>query len=290
VNHLHTGLLDRPWFKAALVPLWLVACTPGEDGGDPVVARAFDQKLYWSDIRQVIPLEVSGADSAAMASAFITNWLNQQVVLHKAEQNIGGEDKDFEVKLRDYRNSLLIFAYEQELVNQKLDTAVGAGELAQYYEANKVNFELRDNILRARWFKVTEGEKRTRRRLEEAFMSGKPEDMREVELWLAQRGHPIMDRSSTWTTWSELRAELPEGRAAEEVHLQSGQRTVLREGDQMFFLDVLELRERNSVSPLDLVERDIRSIVLNQRKLQLLERMRQDLYREALDRKDIEVL
>ncbi len=273
-----------------MVPLLLMACTPGEDGGDPVVARAFDQKLYWSDMRQVIPLEVTGADSAAMATAFITNWLNQQVVLNKAEQNIAVEDKDFEVKLREYRNSLLIFAYEQELVNQKLDTAVGAEELARYYDDNKVNFELRDNILRARWFKITEGDKRTRRRLEEAFLSGKPEDMREVELWLAQRGHTIVDRSSTWTTWSELRTELPVGQAAEDVPLQSGQRFVLKEGDLMFFLDVLELRGRNSASPLDLVERDIRSILLNQRKLQLLERMRQDLYREALDRKDIEVL
>ena len=121
-------------------------------------------------------------------------------------------------------------------------------------------------------------------------MSGKPEDMREVELWLAHHGHPIMDRSSTWTTWSELRIELPVSQAADEVPLQSGQRIVLKEGDLMFFLDVLELRGRNSVSPLDLVERDIRSILLNQRKLQLLERMREDLYREALDRKDIEVL
>ena len=58
----------------------------------------------------------------------------------------------------------------------------------------------------------------------------------------------------------------------------------------MFFLEVLELRGENSVSPLNLVDSDIRSILLNQRKLQLLEHMRQDLYREALDRKDIEVL
>lgn len=289
MNRDSTGLLKRPCWKVAVVPLCLAACSPGEDAGDPTVARAFDQRLYWSDLRQVIPLDVTGADSTAMATAFITNWLHQQVVLNKAEQNIAASDKDFETKLRDYRNSLLIFAYEQELVNQKLDTAVSADELAQYYEANKVNFELRDNILRARWFKITETDKRTRRRLEEAFMSGRPEEMREVELWLAERGHPIVDRSASWTTWSELRSELPVAYRDAEDLLEGGKRIVLMEGDQLFFLEVLELRVKNSSSPLDLVEQDIRSILLNQRKLQLLERMRQDLYREALDRKDIEI-
>lgn len=32
------------------------------------------------------------------------------------------------------------------------------------------------------------------------------------------------------------------------------------------------------------------SILINQRKIQLIERMRTDLYRDALDKKDVEVL
>jgi hypothetical protein len=269
--------------------LCLGACVPATDPDDPPVARAYDKQLFWSDLRQVVPLDASPEDSAGIAQAFITNWLRQQVLLRKAEENLGEQQKDFEVRLRDYRNSLVIFAYEQALVDQKLDTAVSSSEVEAYYEQERDNFELRDNILRLRWFKVRESDKRTLKRLEEQFMSGDPERMRSVELWLAERNVPIVDRSDRWTAFNELRAEIPVWAVqSPEPRLREG-RMVLRDLEGAFFIDILELRMKDSVSPLAMVEQDIRSILINQRKLQLLERMREDVYREAQANDHVEV-
>jgi hypothetical protein len=265
-------------------------CTPVADTEDPPVARAFGEQLYWSDLRQTVPVDASPEDSAAMARRFINAWLMQQVVLNKAEQNLGAEKKDFEKQLQDYRNSLVIFAYEQALVDQKLDTVIQRKEIEEYYERNRPNFELQDNILRVRWFKVRESDKRTMKRLEEHFLSGKNERMREVELWLAERSVPIVDRSAYWTTHGELRAEIPEWDLQKPAVMLREGRMVLRSGEGGYFVDILELRPKDSVSPLSLVEQDIRSILINQRKLQLLERMREDLYREAQANNDVEVL
>jgi hypothetical protein len=66
-------------------------------------------------------------------------------------------------------------------------------------------------------------------------------------------------------------------------------RTVLRQDTVAWFLEILELRPRKSNIPVSLVRRDIRTMIINQRKLQLVERMREDLYREALQNKDVEV-
>jgi hypothetical protein len=267
----------------------MLGCTPAADTSDPPVARAFGEQLYWSDLRQTVPVDASPDDSAALAQRFIQAWLMQQVVLNKAEQNLGAEKKDFEQQLQDYRRSLVIFAYEQALVDQKLDTTIARMEIEDYYEKNRPNFELQDNILRVRWFKVRESDKRAMRRLEEHFLSGQNERMREVELWLAERNVPIADRSASWTTLGELRSEIPEWDLQKPpVVLREG-RMVLRSGDGGYFVDILELRPKDSVSPLPLVEQDIRSILINQRKLQLIERMREDLYREAQANNDVEV-
>lgn len=280
----------------ALVPTLILAmaqvvgCTPVADTDDPVVARAFNERLYWSDLRQTVPMDATAEDSTAMAQRFIHAWIMQQVVLNKAEQNLAAEKKDFEDQLRDYRRSLVIFAYEQALVEQKLDTTIARKEIEEYYERNRPNFELQDNILRVRWFKIRESDKRTMKRLEEHFLSGRNERMREVELWLAERNVPIVDRSASWTTLGELRSEIPEWDLQKPpVTLKEG-RTVLRSGESGYFVDILELRPKDSVSPLPLVEQDIRSILINQRKLQLIERMREDLYREAQANNDVEVL
>ena len=54
-------------------------------------------------------------------------------------------------------------------------------------------------------------------------------------------------------------------------------------------MDILERRSKGAGSPQDIVRQDIRSILINQRKLHLIERMREDLYREAQDARNIEV-
>ncbi|MBK6342671.1 MAG: hypothetical protein IPF41_08805 [Flavobacteriales bacterium] len=68
----------------------------------------------------------------------------------------------------------------------------------------------------------------------------------------------------------------------------AGRRLTLRDDDGAWFLDIVELRPRLSPSPIELVRQDIRSILLNQRKLTLIERMREDLYQQALANDAIE--
>lgn len=265
------------------------ACIPEEDPTDPMVARAFDKALYWSDLRQVVPLDVEPEDSTALANAYISNWVRQQVVLRKAEENLAMSEAELDSKLQDYRNSLVIYAYEQALVDQKLDTVLQQREVEGYYRTNSNNFELQDNILRLRWFKVRESDKRTLKRLEDHFMSGDPQRMSEVELWLAQRNVPIVDRSDRWSTFSELRSEiLVWSTQAAEDGLREG-RFVLRDLEGGYFVDILELRRKNSISPLDLVEQDIRSILINQRKLRLLESMRENVQQDAQANGHVEV-
>jgi len=285
--------MDRP--IAALAASFAVfaigACGGGDtDPADPPVARAYGEVLRWSDLRHVVPLEAGAEDSTAMAQRFINNWLRQQVVLNKAEQNLDPSRTDFEAQLRDYRNSLVIFAYEQALVEQKLDTLVRDAEIEEHYALNGANFELDEDIVRVRWSKVREEDRRTLKRLEDHFLSGKDERMSELEVWLAQRGVPITDRSRVWTTVPELAAELPLPIHGTNAHVVREGRTVLREGTMAWFVDILEHRSKGSVSPIELVAQDIRSIIINQRKLRLVERMREDIYREAIERKDIEVL
>ena len=64
---------------------------------------------------------------------------------------------------------------------------------------------------------------------------------------------------------------------------------VIENGNDAYFMDILELRSRDSVAPLNMVMQDIRSIIINQRKLQFVEKIREDLYREALEQKDVEI-
>lgn len=270
------------------VVLGCSACDGTDERGDQLLARAFDQQLMWSDLRQVVPLEATTEDSAAMADQFIESWIKQQVLLHMAEQNQALDRMDIDAQLEDYRRSLVIFNYEQALVDQKLDTAVGAADIERYYSEHQANFELKETIIRARWFKVNELDKRALRRMEERFLRGTSEDLHELELTLAGKGVSIVDRSTTWTPIGVLLAELGIPETSGQGAIAPKGKQVIKGDQGLWFLEVLDSRAQNSVSPLEMVRSDIRAILLNQRKIQLIEDMRTALYAQAKENKDVE--
>ncbi|MBX2972333.1 MAG: hypothetical protein KF797_04465 [Flavobacteriales bacterium] len=252
------------------------------------MARAYGQVLSWSDLRHVVPLEATPADSAALADQYIEAWLKQQVVLHMAEQNQVAERLDMEAQLEDYRRSLVIFNYEQALVDQKLDTVVSQQAIERYYTEHEANFELKETIVRMRWFKVNEPDKRMLRRMEERFQHGTAEDLHELELWLAGNGVSIVDRSASWIPRTTALAELALPEKEMAAALSSEGRQVIRSDHSAWFVDVVELRAQNSTSPIGMVKADIRAILLNQRKIQLIEDMRSSIYAQAIENKDVE--
>ncbi|MEZ4791270.1 MAG: hypothetical protein R2811_14840 [Flavobacteriales bacterium] len=263
-------------------------CGNVEPGPDRPVARAFEQVLSWDDLRKVIPPDASGADSAAMAEQYIEMWLRQQAVLHMAEQNQVAGNLDMEAQLEDYRRSLVIFGYEQALVDQKLDTAVNAADIETWYTEHQPNFELKEAVIRIRWFKVNEPDKRELRRMSERFLHGDVDDLHELELWLARNAVTIIDHSTSWYPVTTVKAEMEMPEASQAADLTRTGKQVITSDNGAWFIDVVEYRAQNSISPLDMVSSDIRAILLNQRKLQLIEDMRASVYAQAIENKDVE--
>ena len=270
----------------ALLILLGQACSRPASPNGPIVAKAYERELPWSELRQVIPVDAAPEDSLAMAQEYITGWLRDQVVLHKAEQNLSEADKDFDAQLRAYRNQLILFAYENALVEQKLDTVVTDEQVRLYYEENQKNFELKDNIVRVRWFKVREDDKRMLKKLENWFRSGNEDQLHELEIWLARRDIGIFDTGNDWISFQELRNSVPiETRNPTDL-LSSDPKLVVRDSVNTYFVDILEHRLKESLAPPELVRQEIRAILINQRKLGLVERMHEDLYQEALERNE----
>src|SRR5687768_17232264 len=114
------------------------------------LARVGNKYLLYSDLEQYL-LENKGQDSAELVRSYTENWVKQQVLIQKAENNLSSEQKNKEKQVEDYRNALIIYEYQKLLLSQQLDTSVAPNEIEDYYEQNKQNFELKENIVRLRF-------------------------------------------------------------------------------------------------------------------------------------------
>src|SRR3984957_17541988 len=103
----------------------LLSCNVIKKNNDPAkkpVARAFDAYLYQSDIEGIVSKGTKPADSLKILNEYLTRWMQQQVIVHQALNNLDPKQIDFSRQIEDYKNSLIIYEYEKELVKEKLDT------------------------------------------------------------------------------------------------------------------------------------------------------------------------
>ena len=61
-------------------------------------------------------------------------------MLQKAKQNIQIDKASLKRKVDDYKNTLIIYDYEQAMLQEKLDTTVSKSEIEDYYDNNQQNF------------------------------------------------------------------------------------------------------------------------------------------------------
>ena len=101
----------------------------GKNKQEDAIARAFDKYLYRTDIQGVVPDGTAANDSVEIVRRYIDNWIRRQIILNQAEYNLNEEQKDFNDRLEAYRNSLIVYEYESELIRQKLDTLVSQQEI-----------------------------------------------------------------------------------------------------------------------------------------------------------------
>ncbi len=268
------------------------SCTSSDDQSQlhtgKVLARVFDFKLYDSDLRDVIPDGITSEDSARRIKLFINSWVKEKLLVHKAEANLGKNPKNMEKQLADYKNSLIIYAYEKELVRQRLDTIVSDAMIQEYYNVHPKDFELKDNILKVVYVKVNKKVPNLTK-LRTLIKSDKPKDKTELEVYCKQFGQNYFLDDNVWLLFEDLLKEVPIETYNKELFLQNNRFIELADSASFYFVNIKGFMTRNSHSPLSFERENIRSIIINKRKREMVDQMHKDLYQDAIENKDIEI-
>ncbi len=253
-----------------------------------VVAECYGHKLYAEDLEGVVPADVGRMDSLSRVNAFIDSWIRTQLLIHQAEINLPPEQLDFSKQLQDYRNSLTIYAYESQLIEQYMDTIVNEQEIETYYEEHKENFQLRSTMVKVAYVILDESCK---------FMKDFKQLMSRRDTLMMNQLDELVEQYAVssfldvdeWIRLDDLLSKVPLEIFNAESFLKRN-RFVSFEKDNFVYLVRFEdyLMEK-SVSPLEMESDNIKSIILLKRKKELLQQMNADLYERAKNEKVFEI-
>lgn len=262
-------------------------CRNDADPLDPVVARAYDHVMTRSELLDKLPMRYAPEDSARLADQIITNWIRDRVVLDLADKNLSDEQKDFATELTDYRNSLLTYAYERAMVRQNLDTAVSNAEAEAYYDANGRNFKLESVIVRLRFVKLSENAP-DKDKLEKWFRSDKDEDFDKIDEYCRKYADNFFLDEGTWLYLDDFLKEVPLPVIDWDSFLDNTTYYEYHSGAHLYLVRFYGFRLRGATPPLTLVERRIKELILNKRKVDFIKEMREKAVNEAYAKKEVE--
>ena len=264
------------------------ACQGKKSLNEVPVARVGDYYLYSSELAGLFTPGMSQKDSADLRKKYIEKWVKKQLVLQKAELNLNAEQKDVSKELEDYRASLLIYKYEEMLLQQQMDTVIGKNEIQDYYEKNTANFVLNQPAIRGTYIKL-QSSSPYQDKVKRWYRSENESDIKDLENYCFQYARKYDYFNGNWTYFEPVSNHLPIKTKDIEGFLKNNRYFEAQDSAYNYYLDVKEYRLSGAVAPMNLVQDDIRRIILNQRKMKFLKNLENDIYSNAYNRDKFEI-
>jgi len=257
------------------------------DKKEKPLARVYDDYLYLSDIKSLFPKKTSKADSIAFLNNYINTWVHNRLELKTAEKNLTASQKDFDKQLQEYKNSLIIYTYESELIRQKLNENITDEAITNYYNKNKENFLLKDNIVKVTYVK-TRQKAASINKIKSLYKSEKEDDLFKLkELCDKDAVNYFLD--DVWLVFNDLMREIPIKTYNQEEFLKNNRFVEMKDSLYNYFLNIRGYKIKESVSPLSMEKENIKNILINTQKIELIKKTQDEIFSDAVKKNNFEI-
>ncbi|MEY3079028.1 MAG: hypothetical protein RL086_181 [Bacteroidota bacterium] len=276
--------------KLLLVCLVFLGYSCSEDiqtnNGDFILARVYNKSLYVKDLEGMFPPGTSAYDSALITNAYTQRWVREAVLLYEAENNLS-KDLNIDRLVRDYRSSLVRNNYEQVLLEQLMETQISKEELADFYDKNKIQYQLDNPIVKAyvvvvpKIISVRDSLKYLWKNATDVNLTRLKSICEEYEL------DHVLD-AGKWNEWEKLAIYLPRN-IDFEAFSRKGKDFSIQDGEFDIWIKILDSKKPQEIPPIEYVEEQLKRMLLLSRKTRLLEEKKEDMFDIAKRKGQIEI-
>jgi hypothetical protein len=266
-----------------VLSLLILGCSRHTEQKDRVeVARAGDRTLYFDQIPDIFQPEMSKADSISALQSYVRRWARKELLSIKAEQNLTTDYKaEVERQLDEMYNNLLIYQYQQQMIIQKMDTTVSENEMEEYYLSNMNTFGLTSNIIKVLFIKIPV----TAPQIEKARMlykSSNPADFKLLKDYCYQFASQFDDFGEKWIAFNRILLMVPLENVNQETWLPSHTYVELKDDNFYYFINIRDYKLRGTIAPYEYITDQVKTIILNNRRNDFLQKLEDGIYDEAI--------
>ena len=274
--------MRKYYFFSIFILSLLYSCAyfPSSTPGNKVVAKVGDKLLLRKELAAVLPRGITKPDSVNQSKFYIQRWIRQELMLKMAEENLTDEQKDVQRELDEYRTSLIIHRYQQQLINQKLDTVIAESDIRQFFDSHPEKFILDQNIVKAIYIEVPKKEAKLDQLRQ--WMSATDDKSRmELEKFSFQFATKFDYFNDLWIDFSQIRSRMPVNYARPEVVLRRNSFIEASDDNKYYLAAIKDYRLIGDKAPFEFVRDRITNMILNTRKMEFIEELQKNIYQKG---------
>ena len=252
------------------------------------IARVNNSYLYQKDIKNLIFENTSKEDSTLIVANFINRWATKQLLIDQSIVNLPQEKQDaYNDLVNQYKIDLYIEAYKSSIVAKQLDSIIALKELEDFYNKNKENFKLNDDLLKIRYIHIDANFSNTKELVEKFKRFDSIDKQALTDLSIKFKAYNLND--TIWIKNDVLIGALPVLKFNNSQVLKKTNFTQLQDSLGVYLVKIEAVLKTNDIAPLSYVKPTIEEIVLNKRKQEFLKKIEKDITKDAIKNKNFEL-
>jgi hypothetical protein len=273
----------KSWISIFLLAALVVSCDYFKAPKKPkAIARVGESYLFQDDIADLVPKGTSKKDSIAIVKSFIDRWATQKLLFEAAERNITNDKvAEFNTLIEQYKIDLYTKDYIESLVIRQIDTVVTDAQIQDYYAKNKQYFKNSSELVKLRYINLVK-ENPKFAKIKSKFSSFTKKDRNELEQ-LAVQFKSYAFNDSIWVDINQVYEKIPFINIEnKQKYISSGINFQYPDSTTVWLVKVNKVLPKESPTPLEFLKPTIKQIIINNRKLELINTIEKEITNDAI--------
>jgi hypothetical protein len=251
------------------------------------IARVGDVVLTVDDL-EGLNFGDNPKDSLIFLNAFVKKWIQEQIMYQRAQKQLASSSIQFEKQLEAYKKSLFIYSFQQQLVQDGLDTNITQQAVEDYYKMNEKHFLLKSDILKFR-LAIFPLKTKPNTRIRSLFCDFTPNKGSSLESVLRVKAKSFFLNDTSWMSITDASKLLPSGFDLNRERLSKNNLIELQDSTSLYWLYIRDMKMKKSISPLEFETARIKAILLHQKKQSFIKELEEKWVIESLNDKTAEI-
>ena len=263
-------------------------CQYFETNPDLSLARIQDNYFYFDDIKKMFPKNMSQEDSVIYIKNKVFKWAKNHILYKKALINLDkGEQKELLELVQSYKNDLLSHYYQEKMVKALMDTLISNKAIKDYYDLNKSNFKLNQDLVKGRYLKI-KNDNYNIRDVIKRFKRFNDTDISFLDS-ISLQFTSFYFNDSVWVNKNTFFNKFPEiNNNIKTSIIKNSLFYQLEDSLELYLIKINKSIFRNDLAPIEFIRPTLKQVLLNKKKLEFISKFEKDLIDDAIQQNEFE--